>query len=206
VLDSVSTEKLYVQGLLGVDGYHDGAVWDMTSVPFQSATAGCGIAVAGDCPNCSASLLLFSPDHNAFIVDHASQSWTAEMSSLMNGGGSLSALASWSMAGRLFVGATVSISNSEKVGWNWTSPASENIVESDALAIFEFLKANRTLVRSSGYFALTQLASSTAGALIGPVAGTAGRASYSTLSSCNVSVLIVPSNASSIAYQILPVV
>ena len=195
-----------VQGLLGVDDHPDGTVWDMVSVPFQSATAGCGIAVAGGCPNCSASLLLYSPDQNAFVVDQASQSWTGEMSSLMAGGGSFRALSSWSMAGRVFVGATVSISNSEKVGWNWTSSASENTVWADALAVFEYLEANKTLVPSSGYFALTQRALSTDGVLIGPVIGHAGRASYTTLSSCNVSVLVIPSNESSVAYRIIPAI
>ena len=197
---------LYAQGLLGIEGYPDGAIWDMTSVPFHSATAGCGLAVAGGCPSCSAALLLFSPEHNAFVVDHTSNSWTDEISSLLTSGSILSALSSWSMAGRLFVGATVSISSSEHVGWNWTSSVSENMVQADALAIFEYLETNHTLVRSSGFFSLTQEKSNTVGALIGPITGTAGRASYTTLSTCNVSVLIVPTNVSTFAYQILPAV
>jgi hypothetical protein len=191
-----------VQGLLSIDG----AVWDMTAIPFQSATEGCGIAVAGGCPNCSASLILFSPDLNAFVVDGISQSWNTEMSLLMAGGGNLRALSSWSMAGRAFVGATVSISSTQLDGWGWTTTAAENVVWADALAIFEFLEANQTLVKSSGYFASNHQASTTGGVLIGPLTGIAGKAVFTTVSRCNVSVLIVPSNISSIAYQILPAV
>jgi hypothetical protein len=188
---------------MNVSGYLDGAAWDMAPMPFNPPTEGCGVIVAGGCPNCSASVLKYDSKADKFVVDPSSARALSEVKALTAGGGAVRALSSWSIAGRGFVAATVSVvTGMGAYGWNWTSSVPSGMPRADGVAIFEVVTANSTFTLLR--FGPGNAAKPNLGALLGPAAGAAGRASYLPVGACEVSAVTVPAVGATVAYSLLP--
>ena len=186
-----------------MSGYPDGAFWDIAAIPYTTPTENCGLALAGGCPNCLASVLSYDPKADEFVPDPISPGFAAEIDLLTAGGGMISALSSWSIARRAFVSATVmSVTTNRTTGWDWDSAITSAMQTANAVAIFEVKISNGSLALLR--FGSSNTMQSLSGALLGPTIGNAGRASHLTVGACSVSMLVVPSDGSTDTFKVLP--